>query len=147
MAREYKYKAPAVVEKQGKHRNRLKAPKTYTLNGTYNFTNNEVKPNETAEVRHERKIERIIWEWYNRETMPGVLKGYHLHDRDIAHYDKRAAEFYRLQERLKELDPVKDYSERNNIGHKLTAIRADFENLQRYSKIHNAYSYECEKPE
>ena len=147
MGREYKHASPAVKEGKGRHANRLKAPKTYTLGKTYNFTNNEAKPEMSAEERHERKIERIIWEWYNRKTMPGVLKGYHLHDADIAHYDKRAAEYYRMQERLKQLDPVKDYAERNNIGHRMTAIRADFENLHGYSKVHNAYSYECEKPE
>ena len=148
MAREFRHSSPAIKETRKKHCGRLKAKKCYTLNDTYNFTNNKVNPNETAEERHERKMERIIYEWFNRkEKGHNGLKGFHLHDADIAHYDRRAEEYYRMKDKLEQLDRVSDYAERNMIGHKLTAIRADFENLELYSKRHNVHSYECEKVE
>ena len=66
-------------------------------------------------------------------------------DADIAYYDKRAAEWYSLQAEKETLDPVKDYARHNIINHKLDCIRADFEKLGYYSKIHNKYSYACPK--
>ena len=143
MGRTFKRSEIAVKDKTT---GRLKAPKQYTFNGTYNFTKMK-REGETIFEIHERAVEKIIEGWKNRATATDsrYIKGFNMSDADIAFYDKRAAEWDRLNEEKETLDPVKDYARRNIINHKLDCIRADFEKLGYYSKIHNNYSYSCPK--
>ena len=55
--------------------------------------------------------------------------GYTLNPSDKEYYLRRAKRYTEITERLADLDPVKDYSEINGIGHKRQCIRQDFRQL------------------
>lgn len=138
-----------IMSREFKHK-KARVRKTYTYSQTYvDKPRKGYQAEITAKERHERMLERVISDWSNRKQLSDrkVLKGWNMNEADVAYYDKRAAEYYRLKERREDLDPVKDYAEINVIGNKLACIRKDFEQLNNYSKIHNAQSYDCQKPE
>lgn len=56
-------------------------------------------------------------------------RDYVLNPSDKEYYIRRAKLYTDITERLGELDPVKDYSEINGIGHKRQCIRQDFRQL------------------
>ena len=142
--REWRHKEPA---KKDRKTNCRKAPKAYTFSASYKERPTTPHEGETMAEIHERAIEKIIEGWKNRASAADSLyiKGFNMCDADIAFYDKRAAEWDRLNEEKETLDPVKDYARRNIINHKLDCIRADFEKLGYYSKIHNVTSHACPK--
>ena len=147
MAGGYKHEFKKACPSKKDSRGKLKAPKAYTFNKSYKERPTTPHEGETMTEIHERAVEKIIEGWKNRysATDRRYIKGFCMSDADIAYYDKRAAEWDRLQEEKETLDPVKDYARRNIINHKLDCIRADFEKLGYYSKIHNKYSYVCPK--
>ena len=55
--------------------------------------------------------------------------GYTLNPSDKEYYLRRAKLYTDITERLADLDPVRDYSEINGIGHKRQCIRQDFRQL------------------
>ena len=55
--------------------------------------------------------------------------GYTLNPSDKEYYIRRAKLYTDITERLATLDPVRDYSEINGIGHKRQCIRQDFRQL------------------
>ena len=55
--------------------------------------------------------------------------GYTLNPSDKEYYIRRAKLYTDITARLAELDPVRDYSEINGIGHKRQCIRQDFRQL------------------
>ena len=55
--------------------------------------------------------------------------GYSLNPSDKEYYIRRAKLYTDITERLADLDPVRDYSEINGIGHKRQCIRQDFRQL------------------
>ena len=55
--------------------------------------------------------------------------GYTLNPSDKEYYLRRAKLYTEITERLADLDPVRDYSEINGIGHKRQCIRQDFRQL------------------
>ena len=55
--------------------------------------------------------------------------GYSLNPSDKEYYIRRAKLYMDITARLAELDPVRDYSEINGIGHKRQCIRQDFRQL------------------
>lgn len=128
-------------------RGKLKAPKAYTFGASYKERPTVPHEGETMEEIHERAVEKIIDGWKNRDSATDAryIKGFNMREPDIAFYDKRAAEWDRLQAEKETLDPVKDYARRSIINHKLDCIRADFEKLSYYSKIHNVKSHACPK--
>lgn len=56
-------------------------------------------------------------------------RDYSLNPSDKEYYIRRAKLFTDITAKLGELDPVKDYSEINGIGHKRQCIRQDFRQL------------------
>lgn len=56
-------------------------------------------------------------------------RDYVLNPSDKEYYLRRAKLYTDLTERLADLDPVRDYSEINGIGHKRQCIRQDFRQL------------------
>ena len=56
-------------------------------------------------------------------------RDYSLNPSDKEYYICRAKLFTDITERLADLDPVRDYSEINGIGHKRQCIRQDFRQL------------------
>lgn len=56
-------------------------------------------------------------------------RDYVLNPSDKEYYIRRAKLYTDITERLADLDPVKDYSEINGIGHKRQCIRQDFRQL------------------
>ena len=56
-------------------------------------------------------------------------QGYTLNPSDKEYYIRRAKLYTDITERLANLDPVRDYSEINGIGHKRQCIRQDFRQL------------------
>ena len=141
---EFRQNGPA---KKDSKTNRRKAPKAYTFNQSYKERPTVPHEGETMEEIHERAVEKIIDGWKNRDSATDAryIKGFNMREPDIAFYDKRAAEWDRLREEKETLDPVKDYARRSIINHKLDCIRADFEKLGYYSKIHNVKSHACPK--
>ena len=127
MSREFRYNEPA--------KKRI-TPKTYTLGKTYKFAKEKMHEGELQEDRHERMIVRRIEDWYNRSSSRGSAIG--MANRQM--YDRRAAEYMQLRERLKGLDPIKEYAEINNIHHKMNAIKADFEKLPKVYRDNNIYN-------
>lgn len=142
---EWRYNEPS--QKKHGHYGKRKAPKAYTFNQSYKERPTVPHEGKTMEEIHERAVEKIIEGWKNRATATDsrYVKGFNMSDADIAFYDKRAAEWDRLQAEKETLDPVKDYARRSIINHKLDCIRADFEKLGYYSKIHNVKSHACPK--
>jgi hypothetical protein len=59
----------------------------------------------------------------------GDTHGYTLNPSDKEYYLRRAKLYTDITAKLGELDPVKDYSEINGIGHKRQCIRQDFRQL------------------
>lgn len=109
------------------------------------------KNNGQRVIEHIQVQENIIEEW--RESRANNHKNANggrrwvLSQADYDHYDKQLDRYDTMQEKLEKLDPVKDYSEVNNLRYKLNVIRDDFENVDKYRKLHNASSYECTKAE
>ena len=56
-------------------------------------------------------------------------RDYVLNPSDKEYYIRRAIRYMDITARLAELDPVRDYSEINGIGHKRQCIRQDFRQL------------------
>ena len=56
-------------------------------------------------------------------------RDYVLNPSDKEYYIRRAKLYTDITERLADLDPVRDYSEINGIGHKRQCIRQDFRQL------------------
>ena len=142
MAREHKYDHTAKPD-TGKHRGRLKAPKHYTFAQSYKEQAHKPHEGEWQYEIHERAIDRKIEAWRNRGRLAAVC----MNDCDIEYFDKRLRLYDELRERIEELDPVKDYAQRNIIMHKITCIRAEFDRIADYSKKHNPNSYDCQKRE
>lgn len=69
-------------------------------------------------------IEVTIGRFAQKDT-----NGYTLNPSDKEYYVRRAKLYTDITERLAELDPVRDYSEINGIGHKRQCIRQDFRQL------------------
>ena len=59
----------------------------------------------------------------------GDTHGYTLNPSDKEYYLRRAKLYTDITAKLGELDPIKDYSEINGIGHKRQCIRQDFRQL------------------
>ncbi len=59
----------------------------------------------------------------------GDTRDYTLNPSDKEYYLRRAKLYTDISAKLGELDPVKDYSEINGIGHKRQCIRQDFRQL------------------
>ena len=55
--------------------------------------------------------------------------GYTLNPSDKTYYIRRAILYCQITAKLLDLDPVRDYSEINGIGHKRQCIRQDFRQL------------------
>lgn len=127
MSREFRYE---------EHANKRTTPKTYTLGKTYKFTKEKMHKGEWQADRHDGMIVRRIEDWYNRTSSKGRSIG----TANRKFYDRRAAEYMQLRERLKGLDPIKDYSEINNIHHKMNAIKSDFEKLPKVYSENNLYN-------
>lgn len=147
MARNYKHEFKKDGPSKKDRRGKLKAPKAYTFNQSYKERPTVPHEGETMEEIHERAVEKIIDGWKNRDSATDAryIKGFNMREPDIVFYDKRAAEWDRLQAEKETIDPVKDYARRSIINHKLDCIRADFEKLGYYSKIHNVKSHACPK--
>lgn len=56
-------------------------------------------------------------------------QGYTLNPSDKTYYIRRAILYCQITAKLLDLDPVRDYSEINGIGHKRQCIRQDFRQL------------------
>ena len=56
-------------------------------------------------------------------------RDYVLNPSDKEYYIRRAIRYMDITARLSDLDPVRDYSEINGIGHKRQCIRQDFRQL------------------
>lgn len=69
-------------------------------------------------------IEVTIGRFAQKDT-----NGYTLNPSDKEYYIRRAKLYTDITARLAELDPVRDYSEINGIGHKRQCIRQDFRQL------------------
>ena len=84
----------------------------------------------TNEQRMNRKVVtlmelfRIAPESGNRRVS-GVV----FHPEDFKYYKKRIQKYDEFQKRIAELDPVKDYSEINNLGHNREVIYNEFQEL------------------
>ena len=66
--------------------------------------------------------------------------GYTLNPSDKEYYLRRAKLYTEITERLADLDPVRDYSEINGIGHKRQCIRQDFRQLMEKTNKFNKRS-------
>ena len=66
--------------------------------------------------------------------------GYSLNPSDKEYYIRRAKLYTDITERLANLDPVRDYSEINGIGHKRQCIRQDFRQLMEKTNKFNKRS-------
>ena len=69
-------------------------------------------------------IEATIQRFAQNDT-----RDYKLNPSDKEYYLRRAKLYTEITERLATLDPVRDYSEINGIGHKRQCIRQDFRQL------------------
>ena len=67
---------------------------------------------------------RIAPESGNRRVSGAVF-----HPEDFKYYKKRIQKYDDFQKRIAELDPVKDYSEINNLGHNREVIYNEFKEL------------------
>ena len=67
-------------------------------------------------------------------------QGYTLNPSDKTYYIRRAKLYTDITERLANLDPVRDYSEINGIGHKRQCIRQDFRQLMEKNNKFNKRS-------
>lgn len=73
----------------------------------------------------------LLLKWRKRDKRKNRVGSIHLHPEDMAHFDKRAEDYCKLQDRLETLDPLKDYTECNIIRRKLEVIIDDFESIIR----------------
>ena len=76
----------------------------------------------------EAKILALIDQTIQRFALNDT-NGYSLNPSDKEYYIRRAIRYMDITARLAELDPVKDYSDINGIGHKRQCIRQDFRQL------------------
>ena len=67
-------------------------------------------------------------------------RDYKLNPSDKEYYLRRAKLYTDITERLATLDPVRDYSEINGIGHKRQCIRQDFRQLMEKTNKFNKRS-------
>ena len=67
----------------------------------------------------------------------GDTRDYKLNPSDKEYYIRRAKLYTDITAKLGELDPVKDYSEINGIGHKRQCIRQDFRQLMEKTQKFN----------
>ena len=79
---------------------------------------------EEREAKILQLIEATIQRFAQNDT-----NGYTLNPSDKEYYLRRAKLYTEITERLADLDPVRDYSEINGIGHKRQCIRQDFRQL------------------
>ena len=79
---------------------------------------------EEREVKILALIEVTIGRFAQNDT-----RDYVLNPSDKEYYIRRAKLYTDITAKLGELDPVKDYSEINGIGHKRQCIRQDFRQL------------------
>lgn len=77
-------------------------------------------------------IETTIGRFAQKDT-----NGYTLNPSDKEYYIRRAKLYTDITARLAELDPVRDYSEINGIGHKRQCIRQDFRQLMEKTQKFN----------
>lgn len=91
---------------------------------------------------HQQKDPESAWQQEEREAKILLLieqtiqrfalndtNGYSLNPSDKEYYIRRAIRYMDITARLADLDPVRDYSEINGIGHKRQCIRQDFRQL------------------
>lgn len=97
--------------------------KVYTYSQTYQTGSKGwyIRKTETDEA-----IEKKIEKWYNR---PAGSRVYGMSQADKEYYNSKAAEYYRLKNRIAQLDAVKDYTQINMLNYRLAKIREDFHNL------------------
>ena len=76
----------------------------------------------------EAKILALIDQTIQRFALNDT-NGYSLNPSDKEYYIRRAIRYMDITARLADLDPVRDYSEINGIGHKRQCIRQDFRQL------------------
>ena len=67
-------------------------------------------------------------------------QGYTLNPSDKTYYIRRAILYCQITAKLLDLDPVRDYSEINGIGHKRQCIRQDFRQLMEKTNKFNKRS-------
>ena len=79
---------------------------------------------EEREAKELALIETTIERFARNDT-----RDYKLNPSDKEYYLRRAKLYTDITAKLGELDPVKDYSEINGIGHKRQCIRQDFRQL------------------
>ena len=79
---------------------------------------------EEREAKILQLIETTIERFARNDT-----RDYSLNPSDKEYYIRRAIRYMDITARLAELDPVRDYSEINGIGHKRQCIRQDFRQL------------------
>lgn len=97
----------------------------------------------TNEQRLNRKVVtlmelfRIVPE-NGKRRVSGVI----FHPEDFKYYKNRIKKYDEYQERIAELDPVKEYCEINNLGHKREVIYKEFEEL-----VINKLKYKPEEEE
>ena len=77
--------------------------------------------------------EELYQERQRQLTIDRIIKAFRenkfehrFHDNDLTHYQKRLREYDSIQARLDQLDPIKDYTERNILMNKRRIIREDF---------------------
>ena len=76
----------------------------------------------------EAKILALIDQTIQRFALNDT-QGYKLNPSDKEYYIRRAKLYTDITAKLGDLDPVRDYSEINGIGHKRQCIRQDFRQL------------------
>ena len=79
---------------------------------------------EEREAKILQLIETTIERFARNDT-----NGYSLNPSDKYYYIRRAILYCQITAKLLDLDPVRDYSEINGIGHKRQCIRQDFRQL------------------
>ena len=87
---------------------------------------------EEREVKILALIEVTIGRFAQNDT-----RDYVLNPSDKEYYIRRAKLYTDITAKLGELDPVKDYSEINGIGHKRQCIRQDFRQLMKKTNKFN----------
>lgn len=97
----------------------------------------------TNEERLKRKVVTLM-ELFRIAPESGNMRvsGAVFHPEDFKYYKKRIQKYDEFQKRIAELDPVKDYSEINNLGHKREVIYNEFEEL-----VINKLKYKPEEEE
>lgn len=118
------------VTKQFERRQRVKGShRQYTFVGQYKDSELKKHVGDYMSYIHDDCCEGIMEHW--REFQG---KGMNMHDADVAHYNKRLALYDTLKEKLKRLDPLKEYAEIAAASYKMKAIREEFYNLKKRIK-------------